>query len=189
MKRKGTPSDIQDHLWELYTWGRGWPNPHGARILEIGVRTGNSTSAFLAALEVDRKGCLWSIDIAEPEVPPEWIDSGRWMFHQQDSLHPDAQAWVPPEIDVLFLDGDHEYARVFGELMTYGPRVVPGGVILCHDTEYMTGPSKSIKGPEPGLHHESAVGRALDTYASFRKLQWVNRPGCYGLGVLRIPPG
>src|SRR5260370_40177957 len=64
-RRRQLPSDIQDHLLTLYTWARGWPFAH---VVELGVPSGGSTPAFLAALEGARKGHLWSFDARACDV-------------------------------------------------------------------------------------------------------------------------
>ena len=61
-----------------YLLGRAQGYP-GVRVLEIGVRSGRSTSAWLAACP-QVHGHLWSIDINEPEVPERWAECGYWTF-------------------------------------------------------------------------------------------------------------
>jgi predicted O-methyltransferase YrrM len=38
-----------------------------------------------------------------------------------------------PEVDFLFLDGDHSYARAKQDWEWYAPLVRPGGIIALHD--------------------------------------------------------
>jgi predicted O-methyltransferase YrrM len=166
--RRQIPSDIQDHLLTLYTWARGWQFAH---ILELGVRTGNSTAAFLAALEVDRRGHLWSVDFNPPDVPEHWHELDTWSFLKAHSLSAKAADWAPREIDVLFLDTEHDYRQVRGELDLWVPRVRPGGVVLVHDTD-----APELSGP----------GCALTDYCAEHGLEWQNNAGCHGLGIMRI---
>lgn len=176
--RRQVPSDIVDHLLALYTWARGWPNAH---IVELGVRSGVSTSAFLAALEVDRKGHLWSFDIAEPDVPDLFRESDYWTFTQADGLGEKALDTAPREIEVLFVDLDpHSFEQTLTALTLWVPRLVPGGVALLHDTEW-----PEINYVRPGAA-DSEVGRALDVYCGMKALEWRNVSGCNGLGILRI---
>jgi len=173
-KRREIPSDMQDHLLDLFTWGRGWPFAH---ILELGVRTGNSTSAFLAALETDRRGTLWSVDIAEPDVPPEWHKSPFWSFLKADALTAEAMNWAPPELDVLFLDTDpHSFYQTMAELQAYAPRVRKGGVILVHDTDH-----PDAAEPALALREYQRIA-----HTSEREIDLRFKRGCHGLGIMRI---
>jgi len=167
---------MQDHLLTLYTWGRGWirqADGKGPDIIELGVRTGNSTAAFLAALEVDRRGKLWSCDIESANVPQSWADLDYWDFYQGDCLSDPALTHLPPRCDVLFVDVDpHSYAQTLEICEKYVPRVRYGGVALFHDTD----PADA-----------SDVARALDEYCRVTTgAEWRNKPGCHGLGVMRI---
>lgn len=167
-------SDIVDHLPYLYGTVRRYPN---ARVLELGVRRGNSTSALLAGADlVD--GHVWSADIAWPEVPEWWVLTGRWSFYHGDDLDPRISGVLPDEVDVLFLDTGHTYADTVAELRAYVPRVVPGGTVLCHDTEW----TYEHGAPEDGPPFP--VAAALDTYCEETGMTWTNRSGCFGLGVM-----
>lgn len=168
-------SDIVDHLPFLYDTVCRFA---GAVILELGVRTGNSTAAFLAGAEMVG-GHLWSVDIAKPHVPAWWHESGRWTLSIGDDLAESTCEKLPDQVDILFIDTSHAFEHTLSELEAHVPRVVPGGVVLCHDTE--------LKEPE-GAPPEPAfpVARALDDFCESHELSWSNRTGCYGLGVLEV---
>src|SRR5258708_28394811 len=122
-RRRQLPSDIQDHLLTLYTWARGWPFAH---VVELGVRSGVSTSAFLAALEVDRKGHLWSFDTADADVPEAFRESEYWTFTQADALGEKALDVAPRGIDGLFIDLDpHSFEQTRTALPLCVPRPLP----------------------------------------------------------------
>jgi len=181
-RRLREPSDIQDHLQALHSHATGW---QFCAILELGTRGGNSTAAFLAALQAAQyPGCLHSIDVNAPDVPQAWHQLPYWRFLQADDLSPEARMWVPDRLNVLFIDTSHEYGHTLAELRAYGPRVRRGGLILMHDTEYAYADGAHLKDIPP---HESEVGRALDAWCAETGLEWVNHPGCYGLGVIRVP--
>jgi len=149
---------------------------HEPVIIELGTRTGQSTSAFLAAIET-YGGELWSVDIDEAQVPSHWRGLPYWHFLRADDLHPAAQAWLPQRCDILFIDTSHEYGHTLAELRIYAPRVLPGGVVLCHDTQFE--PPGHDRGTPDG-----EVAQALDTYCKEAGLSWENRPGFYGLGTI-----
>jgi predicted O-methyltransferase YrrM len=165
-------------MLELYCWARGWPNGH---IVELGTRRGVSTSALLAGCEVHGRGHVWSFDIDPADVPQEFRDSDYWTFTQTDGLGELALDTAPREIEVLFIDLDpHSFEQTLTALTLWVPRIVPGGVALLHDTEW-----PEINYVRPGAA-ESEVGRALDVYCTMKGLEWRNKSGCNGLGILRV---
>lgn len=176
-RRAALESDIREQMPVLYAWAR-----HATRVIELGVgaeRTqgasccGNSTSALLAALE-HTGGHLWSVDIAEPTVPAWWYEMpAGWSFFLADDTSPEAQAFCPPEADLLFIDTSHSYEHTLTELRLYAPRVRPGGTILLHDTG-------------PGWPD---VARALNDYCPGAAREWYDHPGWPGLGVIEVPGG
>lgn len=167
-------SDIQDWLPTLYETVAGYPH---ATVLELGVRRGNSTAAFLAALE-DVGGQLWSVDVRTPAVPPLFWQCGLWTCRIGDDCDPVIADALPAQLDVLFIDTSHHYDHTLAELRLYVPRVRPGGTVLMHDTE--------LEQPEGFDGEPFPVARAIDTYCAEAGLAWDNRPGCFGLGVIHI---
>jgi len=177
-QRAAVWSDIQGHLPFLYETARSYPHP---AVIELGVRGGNSTAALLAG--TCPGGSLWSVDIEQPQVPRDWHEDARWHFLQADDLHPDTQSWMPAVCDVLFIDTSHTYGHTLAELETYVPRVRPGGTVLLHDTQFVaTGGGNGDDAGEPA----GEVAAALDAYCGQTGLSWSNRPGSYGLGVIRL---
>lgn len=175
-RRLAVWSDIQDHLEYLYATVCSYEKPV---VVELGVRSGNSTAAFLAGVEA-AGGHLWSCDIEDPDVPQEWLSNPLWTFIKGDDVL--VQNALPEAIDVLFIDTSHEYGHTLEELRVYEPRVNPGGIVLCHDTQWEY-PSTSL--PDAS----GPVAGALDAYCREAKLTWANRnsdPGFYGLGVIPI---
>lgn len=167
-------SDIVDHLPTLHDTVLGYPN---ATVLELGVRSGTSTAAFLAAVEhVD--GHLWSVDIVQPQVPAWWAGTGRWTLTVGNDIDPDMAASQPAQVDVLFIDTSHHYDHTLAELRLYVPRVKPGGTVLMHDTE--------LERPDGFSGDPLPVARALDAYCAETGREWVNNTGCYGLGCIKV---
>lgn len=169
-------SDIQGHLPYLHERAAAVP---GVVVLELGTRSGNSTAALLAAAE-RADGHVWSVDLLQPQVPSWWELTGRWTLTVGDDLDPQVLAAQPAEVDLLLLDTSHAYEHTLAELGAYVPRVRAGGVVCCHDTELE---APEGVGPQPPF----PVARALDAYCAETGLQWSNRPGSYGLGVIEIP--
>jgi len=167
-------SDLQGHMPFLRETAEGYDKP---TIIEFGVRSGQSTSCFLAAI-AKCGGEIWSIDVDPAQVPAHWHDLPHWHFLQADDVSPEAQAWLPAEVDVLFIDTDHSYWQTMAELRLYVPRVRPGGVVLLHDTEWLP-PGHATDFPT------GTVTEALNAYCEEAGLSWVNRTGSYGLGIIR----
>lgn len=177
-RRLSVWSDIQDHLAFLHETVLGY---HCPQVIELGVRSGNSTSALLSAAEL-AGGRLWSCDMNMPDVPAEWYDSRHWSFKLGDSVSWPVLSWMPELADVVFIDSSHEFDPTVAELAEYVPRVRPGGVVLLHDTQFLP-PSTSL--PEVG----GPVAEAIHAYCVTNGRTWTNRhseKGWYGLGVIRI---
>jgi predicted O-methyltransferase YrrM len=163
------PSDIFAHLPRLYVEA----SRPGVTVIELGVRSGNSTAAFLLAAE-ENEGHVWSVDIHPPRVP--WHGHDRWTFLQGDDL------WLTselPDADVVFIDTSHLYDQTQSELELYVPKVRPGGVVLLHDTEL-----EQPDGAPPFPRFPVRV--AVDEYCQENGLTVEYVPGCNGLGVIRI---
>lgn len=116
-------SDIQDHLPLLKKSAKG-------NCLEIGVRTGVSTSALLAGVE-ENGGHLYSVDVNPCHV---FAGHPHWTFMQADSIaHKESlKSLVPDKLSLLFVDGDHTYEGALSDLKTFG---ILADKILVHDTE------------------------------------------------------
>lgn len=134
-------TDVRDHL-PFFRSMRG-------TVLEIGVRGGVSTSAFLLGLEEAGYGHLYSVDIdAQCAV---LFEHPQWTFIHASSrdvtkVLMDLPLWV----DVLFVDGDHSFEGVLHDLETYSKIVRPGGLILAHDVWQMR-PAPWIEGVRPAF--------------------------------------
>jgi predicted O-methyltransferase YrrM len=173
--RRSVWSDIGGHLEFLHDRAAAVP---GARVLELGVRWGTSTAALLYGVE-RVGGHLWSVDLQAPTVPSWWPLTGRWTLTVGDDLDPAVLAAQPDGVDLLLLDTSHDYQHTLAELRAYVPKVKPGGLVCCHDTELE---APDLVEPQPPY----PVARALDTYCAEAGLAWVNRPHSYGMGVIEI---
>ncbi len=142
-------------------------------ILEIGVRGGVSTSAFLWGLRA-RAGHLWSIDL-NPDCARLYAGDLAWTFVCADSRDilrtlPE----LPAAVDLLFIDGGHEYETVHADLGNYAPLVREGGWILLHDLY-----------PVSTRPRDSGVPEAYAEFLAESRFRGEILPGRFGLGVIK----
>jgi predicted O-methyltransferase YrrM len=172
-RRSQSGSDIHAHLPRLFELASV---PH-VKVIELGVRGGDSTAAFLAAAE-EQGGEVWSVDIADPRVPAEWRDLPFWYLTVGDDL--EIADGLPDQVDIVFIDTSHTYEQTKKELELYVEKVKPGGLIVLHDTE--------LERPEASPASDPAfpVAQAIREFAEPRGLivEWVE--GCYGLGIVTV---
>lgn len=171
--RCGTGHDIADHMPRLFAEA----SIGDAIIIELGVRSGNSTAAFLAGVE-QAGGHVYSVDIVTPRTPPAWLSSGLWTLHVGDDLTFADQ--LPDGVDVVFIDTSHTFDQTLAELNLYAPKVRPGGVVVLHDSE-LAHPEAS-----PATDPPYPVAEAIRTWADGRPVtvEWVS--GCHGLAVIHV---
>jgi predicted O-methyltransferase YrrM len=141
-------------------------------ILEIGVRTGISTSAFLSGLEANG-GHLYSVDI-NADCKQAIGSHPNWTFICADSQKPETllHQLAGLHFDILFLDGDHSYEGVKNDFANYAPLVKSGGRIICHDV---------LSGYDPG------VRKAFDEYIDATKFEAEIFTSWVGLGQILVP--
>jgi predicted O-methyltransferase YrrM len=143
-------------------------------IVELGVRTGNSTISFLSGLTRANNGKLFSCDIDPCEHAISYINSAnlssRWEFTQIDSIS--YADLYKDTIDLVFIDTDHTYELTKKELEIWSPKLKNGGRIILHDT----------------LSRPDGVGIAVKEFAEKNKdWKYYNIDVCCGLGIFDKP--
>jgi predicted O-methyltransferase YrrM len=158
-------TDINEHLPTLYELVL---ELNAQQVIELGVRWGDSTSAFLAALE-QTGGKLWSCDIVEPLAPIAsfWGRCPHWTFVLGDDQ--DLADEAPDGVDILFIDTSHEYEHTLWEMEHYGSKVRSGGRIVLHDTMI------------------EAVVESIEMFLRDREWEYTNTEACNGLGIIYKP--
>ena len=157
-----TVDDLLDYI-NKYIQGGFWGND--ARVLkeeleklkpgdvyvEIGVDEGKSARV---AHEYAPEGVyLVFIDIHNVDPHSKSIGRGKWM--EQEGMvgigkrgffvHGDADEFAAkfnPPVNLLFIDGHHGYEDVRKNTLRWETKVVHGGTILFHDTDYTDGVPK-----------------------------------------------
>ena len=154
------PSDINEHLPTLFRYGKECKS-----VTEMGVRSGRSTTAFLAA----RPESLISYDIdgtyfrehVEPGYAKAAAEAGvSFRFEVADVLGIE----IAPT-DLLFIDTWHVYDQLIQELRTHSPRVRK--YILLHDTETFGYVGEQTKGDRIKKDIAGFLARTLSPKLSF----------------------
>lgn len=148
------------------------------RVIELGVREGLSTVAWLYALRVVR-GRLWSVDVEDVQKVGHYA---HWTFIVGDDLDPAVQAQLPDPVDILFIDTSHNYIHTLLELDAYAPRVRSGGRILLHDADLEVADATDTAPVIP-----YPVRQAMRHFCETRGYAWSVMPGGPGLGVIEVP--
>lgn len=147
--------------------------PVNAVIVNIGAERGTST---LAMLEERPRATLFSIDINEDTteldnikraglVPPNYCRVlGKSQEVSQD---------IGGLFDLVFVDGDHSYKGVKGDIEAFRRRVVVGGYLVFHD--YIPDPIPDhIKG-----RAAYAIDEWRETDTDYEEVAWVHRLKAY----------
>lgn len=169
----GQPTDIFEHVPTLR---QVTEDVNAQTVIELGVRTGVSTVAFLAAVD-STGGTVWSVDIESPTVPYEVSTHPQWRLIVGNDLA--LAGYLPTECDVLFIDTSHTYQQTLAELELYGER---SKVILLHDTA-LHRPDAS-----PDSDPDFPVRVAVEEWVDLSVWDVEFRDNCNGLGILRRKP-
>lgn len=171
-RNRSTPSDINEHLPTMVALVR---DMNATKVVELGTRSGVSTTAWLYALE-QTGGRLWSVDIDDK---PAIGEHDHWTFIQGDDCTADVFTQLPDDVDICFIDTSHAYKHTAQELALYRWLVRDGGVIVLHDTELA---QPGDVGPQPPY----PVKRAVEEFCAAEGLTWRNCPNNNGLGVIQL---
>ena len=141
MKREevNPAGDINKDLWILYHYAAQCD-----QILELGVRSGVSTTAFLAAqpkhvVSVDLEPCI------NEKALRMVLGRTQWDFIQGDSRAFSYPTGFTPEL--TFIDTLHTYNQLLSELQVHGQHTTK--YILLHDT--LSFGMQGEDGSTPGL--------------------------------------
>ncbi len=159
-------TDIHQHLIRLYDLV---VELNAKRVLELGVRGGESTVALLEGVH-RTEGTLYSVDVAPCVEARDLIESyrlgSRWTFYQANDL--EFGKGQIGEMDLIFIDTSHEYQHTVDEIKLYAPLLRKGGAFAFHDTESFPDVMRAIQ----------------DTILDWPIELWTNNNG---LGIARKP--
>ena len=158
-------TDVSEHLLRFHDIAVGM-NAH--KVLEIGVRSGESTRAFLTAM-LQTGGHLVSVDIEPTTYKPPEEALGHWTFVQGDS----ATVPIPHDsYDIVFIDGDHSFEATIKDLERVTSLLKQHGAIFLHDVL-----------PIPGFGALEAVVRVMICQTTEPWFFSIIQENC-GMGVL-----
>jgi predicted O-methyltransferase YrrM len=138
----------------------GWLTPHeadhlctlaarGGTVVEIGTYRGRSAVALgLGARAAGGHVTTFDIFSGDPAVagsgPEDEDAAGRalaafGLYRHVDVLRyssADAAVWWDEPIDLLFIDGGHDYASVAADIAAWWPHLRPGATVCFHDHQH-----------------------------------------------------
>lgn len=184
-----TPSDVVEHI---PTFVKAVEEMKPLKIVELGVRYGISTLAWIHALHKQGSGHLWAVDcswpfyvvdeklelnLLDPQGPLGMVS--EWTFilgYDTDWAVINA---LPDDIDILFLDTNHVYEETLIELEIYYPKMQGGGKIFLHDSAIE---DTGNRGDRPKVSYP--VLSAVREFCAENNLQYKNVENCYGLATI-----
>lgn len=201
-RRSTERTDINEHLPTLFVEGL-LASPK--LIVELGVRTGESTFAFerVAALT---GATLIGVDIEDcsrASLYPHWhfVKEDDVAFARRFPAFCDGLG-VEPEIDVLFVDTSHEYRHTCEEIAAWFPLLSERATAIFHDTHMREVFRRTDGSLGYGWDNRRGVIRAIEEYLRQRFDESVDfvhyEPGwlvrhyahCNGLTIVkRLPLG
>lgn len=165
--------DISGHLPTLYELVVGL---NAQWVIELGVRSGISTTAWLAGLEVTG-GSLVTVDLHD--APPLEHGDVPWRHVKGDDLGLfDEVAYFCPDPDIVFVDSSHCYQHTLDEIAYYlglAPKVM-----VFHDADL----EKPVGCGCPDDDPPFPVRRAVEE--SFPASQILHYPTFNGLFVVKV---
>lgn len=194
----GDPAAELRELHELTSRVHGWLTPGEGELLyglarnctgrgvivEIGSWKGKSTIWLGRGSQAGRQVPVYSIDPHTGAPEQQQAYGTVWTFHEfeanvrQAGIEPlvrpivktsaDAASDFKEPIELLFVDGAHEYEAVRLDFELWFPKLIEGGTIAFHDTK-KPGPKQLIRERVLGSRQIGEVGFA-DTILYARKV-------------------
>lgn len=120
-------------MFRLFQLAKGIPD--GGTYLEIGSKWGGSLRCVFRASEVaGHKVNLWAIEPI-PNRKFKKLREEIEIHHLKARSEDVADQFTDDSIDLLFIDGPHNYTNVSRDLSRYWPKIKAGGTLAGHDHE------------------------------------------------------
>lgn len=126
-----------------------------SKVLEIGSYLGASSCYLAAALSL-KNGHLFCVDTWENQTMPEGVRDTFLEFKENTSgiskhitvVRKWSQALTEKDINLplnlVFIDGDHNYSAVKHDFMKVSPWIIEGGMLVFHDCTYYESVSRVV---------------------------------------------
>ena len=144
-------------------------------IVEIGSWKGKSTIWLAKGSKAGRNAKIYAVD---PHTGASWYKKMHgevWTFEEfkqnikeanvEDAVVPivktsrdAARDWDGKPIELLWVDGEHEYEVAKSDFDLWSPYLVEGGIIAFHDTIGWPGPRKVVRERIYNSHNFANVG-------------------------------
>jgi predicted O-methyltransferase YrrM len=173
--------EVRAHIWAIYFLAR---MAKAKLIVELGVRSGESTRALVAAAN-DLGADVRSIDIAGDAYRVQEVtesrgiqlDWSRWLCCKCDSGDA-ASLFGVWSVDMLFVDTTHEFNQTRREIAAWSPKMRDSGIMAFHDTA-LDEPNRD--GVLPAIRDFLAKSPAKWNFENHMNIA----PGDTGFGFLR----
>lgn len=117
-------------------------------IVEIGSFKGKSTVCLGLGSQAGASVPIYAIDPHQERFPEFKTNVERAgiaeLVRPVPALSQPAADDFDESIELLFVDGSHEYDLVLGDFEKWVPKVVEGGWVAFHDTTWTAGPRKVV---------------------------------------------
>ena len=163
---------------------------HAKRILELGVRTGNTTLPFLLAAK-ELGGHVHSVDLDPTTFNCPTDLQPHWTFFQSDAIKwLEDRAATGAQYDLVYIDDWHSYPHVKRELEIIEPMIAPSSIILLHDLMY-SGAHPDYRSDPDTTDAQWAGGGPYRAVAELDPAvwEWATVPVNHGLTLLRKKSG
>ena len=177
------PQDRDRHVLTCFSMAM---QIHAKKILELGVRTGNTTLPFLCAAK-ELGGMVHSVDLDATTFRCPDDLRVYWKFFQSDAI-----SWLEQQrdqgaqYDLVYIDDWHAYDHVRRELEIIDSMITPSSVILLHDLMYSNAQPDYRSDPSTADAQWAGGG----PYRAVAELdpdiwEWATIPINHGLTILR----
>lgn len=109
---------------------------HSARMVEVGSLAGESAVIFAESGRFERVTCVdpWAGDAAAFEDAFDDATAGHAVIEKLKAASPAAAELFPDaSLDLVYIDGDHRFAAVVGDIRAWLPKLKADGWLAGHD--------------------------------------------------------